>query len=179
MVTTVFNRFPELTILINNAGVQIPLSFSDGIADETCIDLELATNLIAPIKLSNRMLPLLCRQKSAALVFVGSALASVPKYGAPVYSSSKAAMHSFAQSLRAQLKGSAVQVFEVIPDLVDTAMTAGRHNVKKIQPEKLAATVMEALKKNRHEILIGRTSLLYAINRLSPKLARRIINQIS
>ena len=104
---------------------------------------------------------------------MGSALALVPKKSSPVYSASKAALHSFAQSLRMQLRGTSIAVFEVVPDLVDTAMT----NAKKITPEALAKSVMKGIKNDKREILIGRTAMLFRINRFLPKLARYVINK--
>lgn len=80
---------------------------------------------------------------------------------APVYSATKAAIHSFAQSLRMQLSGTPIQVIEVVPDLVETAMTADRPNAEKIKSEVLARRVLKGISKNNNEILIGRTGMLF------------------
>jgi uncharacterized oxidoreductase len=62
----------------------------------------------------------------AMIVNVTSGLAIAPSAGAPVYCATKAAMRSYTQSLRAQMKGTRVHVLEALPPLVDTAMTSGR-----------------------------------------------------
>jgi short-subunit dehydrogenase involved in D-alanine esterification of teichoic acids len=170
-------RFPQLNILINNAGVQIPMDFAGLGVDEAAIEQEIQTNLVAHIKLTNRLLPLLTAQKESAIVFVGSALARVPKHGAPVYCASKAGVHSFAQSLRFQLTGTNTKVIEVVPDLVATDMTADRQNVRKVTAEAVAKHVVTGLKRNDEEILIGRTRLLFGLHRWLPAVAESIINR--
>jgi short-subunit dehydrogenase involved in D-alanine esterification of teichoic acids len=170
-------RFPQLNILINNAGVQIPMDFAGVGVDEAAIELEIQTNLVAHIKLTNRLLSLLTAQKESAIVFVGSALGRVPKHGAPVYCASKAGIHSFAQSLRFQLSGSDTKVMEVVPDLVATDMTSERQNVRKVTAETVAENVLSGLIRNAKEILIGRTRLLFGLHRWVPAVAESIINR--
>lgn len=170
-------RFPQLNILVNNAGIQIPMDFAGLGVDEAAIEREIQTNLVAHIKLTNRMLPLLTAQTESAVVFVGSALGRVPKHCAPVYCASKAGIHSFAQSLRFQLSGSNTSVIEVVPDLVATDMTADRHNVRKVTAETVAGNVISGLGRNAEEILIGRTRLLFGLHRWLPAVAGSIINR--
>jgi short-subunit dehydrogenase involved in D-alanine esterification of teichoic acids len=170
-------RFPRLNILVNNAGIQIPMDFSRFDVDEALIEQEIQTNLIAHIKLTNRMLPLLAGQKESAVVFISSALARVPKHCAPVYCASKAGIHSFAQSLRYQLSGSSTKVVEVVPDLVATDMTAERQNVHKVTTENVAKNVLLGLNRNDKDILIGRTRLLFSLHRWLPAVAHSIINR--
>jgi short-subunit dehydrogenase involved in D-alanine esterification of teichoic acids len=52
--------------------------------------------------ITRRLFHLLSSNNNSAIIFTGSALGFVPKYSVPVYSASKAAVNSFAQSLRAQ-----------------------------------------------------------------------------
>lgn len=74
-------------------------------------------NLKGLILVANALLPLLRRQQKSRLVNVGSGLGNVPLVAAPVYSATKAAVHSFTISLRRQLAGSSVQVVELINPL--------------------------------------------------------------
>ena len=97
-------------------------------------------------------LPYLCTQEEAAIVNVSSALGVVPKENAPVYSASKAAVHIFSKSLRMQLETSTVKVFDLIPALVDTPMTNGRHE-EKISPEALVDKFWSAFHKDQFETL--------------------------
>jgi uncharacterized oxidoreductase len=170
------NRFPELDLLFNNAGIQTAMDFRAGVVDESLIDRELRTNLTAHIDVTNRLYPLLSARPESAIVFIGSVLGQVPKFSAPVYSAAKAGLHCYAQCLRGQLAATSTRVVEVIPDLVDTAMTGDRVNARKIRPDQLAREVMDGLVRDREQIMIGRTGLLLGINRLSPELAHSLVN---
>ena len=170
-------RFPKLNILINNAGLQQSLDFSGNRVDEPRIELEIETNLTAHIKLTNRLLPVLTSQEESAIIFIGSALARVPKHSTPIYCATKAALHSFAESLRYQLTNTTTRVIEVVPDVVETAMTADRRDIKKMRPADLAKSVVQGMKNNSRNILIGRTRVLFGLHRLMPKIAQSIINK--
>ncbi|WP_343292372.1 SDR family NAD(P)-dependent oxidoreductase [Vandammella animalimorsus] len=164
----------DISILVNNAGIQI----NRPLLEQSPADIrhELETNLAAPVLLTHAFLPALLRQPQAAIVNVSSGLALVPKEAASIYCASKAALHSFSQTLRWQLEGTPVQVFELLPPLVDTAMTQGRGKGK-ISPDALAAEFWRAFAADRHEVLGGKTRLLALIQRLSPALAQRIMRK--
>jgi uncharacterized oxidoreductase len=87
---------------------------------------------------------------------------------------SKAALHSFTKALRWQLEGTSVRVFEIIPPIVDTAMTQGRGRGK-ISPETLVQEFWRDFSHDRYEMQIGKTKLLFALQRLMPSLAERIM----
>jgi len=167
-----------LSILVNNAGIQFNYEFPSTPKEEALalIEQEIRINLEAPAKLTSLCAPLLLQAPEAAVVNIGSALAIVPKASAPTYCATKAALHGFSKALRYQFEnsGSRVKVFEVMPPLVDTAMTRGRGRGK-ISPEEVAATTLEGMRRNRYEILVGKTGLLWWINRAAPSLAERIL----
>ncbi len=175
LVSHVDTEFPTLNVLINNAGVQFQPDFRDPIDHGAEIQLELQTNLASPILLTDRLLPRLLDQPAAAIINVTSGLAVVPKRSAPVYCASKAGLHIFSRALRYQLEGTPVQVFEVLPALVDTAMTRDRPPKGKISPERLARDVLAGLRRDRHSIPIAHTRLLLMIHRWWPALAYRIL----
>ncbi len=164
----------DTSVLVNNAGIQINRPLLEQTEADICRELD--TNLIAPVLLTHAFLPVLLRQSQAAIVNVSSGLAIVPKEAASLYCASKAALHSFSQTLRWQLEGSPVKVFELLPPLVDTAMTQGRGQGK-ISPDELADAFWHAFTTGRHEVLAGKTRLLALINRLSPALAQRIMRK--
>jgi short-subunit dehydrogenase involved in D-alanine esterification of teichoic acids len=138
------------------------------------MEIELDINLVSPLYLTKLFLPQLLSQPTAAIVNVSSGLGIVPKQSAPVYCASKAALHSFTKSLRWQLEGSSVKVFEIIPPIVDTAMTRGRGRGK-ISPEALVEEFWTDFARNRYEIRIGKTKLLFVLQRLMPAIAERIM----
>lgn len=169
------DRYPAANILINNAGVQHLYELAAPSAPELA-GAELATNLLGPARLITRMLPRLLAHPAAAIVNVTSGLALVPKQSAPMYCASKAALRSLTKSLRWQLAGSSVKVFELLPPLVDTAMTQGRGSGK-ISPAAVADAFWRAFGRDRLEIPVGKTRLLMAVQRLAPALADRIMRR--
>jgi len=163
----------RLDILVNNAGVQYATDFLADAVDDL-IDQEIAINLTAPIRLIEAFLPLLRDGNESAIVNVTSALAVVPKRSAPVYCATKAGLHAFSTALRYQLAAAGIRVFDVMPPLVDTAMTAGRGGAK-IAPAALAEAVLAGLAADRPEIRVGKAQLLLTLHRLWPSLARQLV----
>ena len=112
----VVRRHPGLNVLINNAGIvrtedlQAP--------DPDVVDEVISTNLIGPLLLTAHLLPALRRRSSSAIVNVTSSLAFVPKAALPTYCATKAALHSYTESLRFQLRHSRIRVIEVPPPRV-------------------------------------------------------------
>jgi uncharacterized oxidoreductase len=168
------SEYPDVNILINNVGIQYNYEFADPKILSAQIDAELDINLVAPLYLTKQFLPQLLKKQSAAVINVSSGLAIVPKQSAAIYCASKAALHSFSRSLRWQLEDTSVKVFEIIPPIVDTPMTAGRGKGK-ISPEALVAEFWNNFGRDRYEIQIGKTKLLVMLDRIMPKLAEQFI----
>lgn len=125
---------PELDTVILNAGIMEPEDYT---AAPVALDVArrtIATNLTAPIELAAALLPHLQTRPQAALVTVSSGLAFVPKARNPVYSATKAAIHSWTQSLRHQLRGTSVGVHEIAPPLVATELTPGQSQAAAAMP---------------------------------------------
>lgn len=115
---------PALNVVIHNAGIMRP----EGLTEATHLaDAEamVATNLLGPIRLTAALLPHLMAQPAASIVNVTSGLAFVPLTITPTYSATKAALHSYSQSLRHQLRDSAVEVLELAPPAVQTDLMPG------------------------------------------------------
>jgi uncharacterized oxidoreductase len=175
-------QYPSLNVLINNAGIMNPYNFGEGNFTNQNIDNEVLTNLIAPMKLSRLLLPLLRQNKKSAIVNVSSGLAYLPMPSVPIYSATKAALHSFSISLRVQLKPYAIEVFEVLPPVVDTNMpqklTGSGKSGKKMSVEKCVEAIIKGFKNNRYEIRVGDNKLLYWVSRLMPSYAQGILNKM-
>lgn len=112
-------EFPAVNMLVNNAGVQQRLDLKSPQAWEA-LRSELAINLDAPIHLANLFAAHFLARPAAAIVNVTSGLSFSPLANVPVYSATKAALHSFTLSLRHQFAGTPVEVVEIIPPAVDT-----------------------------------------------------------
>ncbi len=112
--------YPHLNAVIHNAGIMRPEDLkSGGLAGAEAI---VTTNLLGPVRLTAALLPLLLAQPRAAVVTVSSGLAFLPLAMAPTYCATKAAIHSYTQSLRYQLRDTSVQVLELIPPYVQTEL---------------------------------------------------------
>jgi uncharacterized oxidoreductase len=117
----VTREMPTLNVLVNNAGIMKAedlTSGATGVADAT-----ITTNLLGPIRLTAALLPHLLTRANAAVLTVSSGLAFVPRAVAPTYCATKAAIHSYTQTLRVQLRGTSVQVIELVPPYVQTELT--------------------------------------------------------
>ena len=118
------DKYPELNVLVNNAGIQRVEDLTTG--NPGTAEQTLAVNLLGPIRLTSALLQLILGRPRAAIVNVTSGLAFMPSALTPTYCASKAAMHSYTQSLRYQLRDTAVQVIEIIPPRVQTALQGDR-----------------------------------------------------
>jgi uncharacterized oxidoreductase len=115
-------EFPELNVLVNNAGI---MHFEQGI-DLPAAEAMIATNLLGPIRLTAALLPQLTGKAEAAIVNVSSTQAFVPLPFSPVYCATKAALHAWTIGLRIQLVQAGVEVIEIIPPAVQTELTSGQ-----------------------------------------------------
>jgi uncharacterized oxidoreductase len=121
----VISNYPELNILVNNAGIQLQVDFTKGELDLTNGDDEIQINFSASVLLSAMFIPHLMKLEESAIVNISSGLGFVPLTIVPVYCATKAAIHSFSWSLRHQLRKSNIKVFELIPPTVDTELDRG------------------------------------------------------
>src|SRR6266480_4004448 len=122
-VARVTKDYPSLNVLINMAGIMQPEDLLEKPDDLSTAEKIIATNLLGPIRLTAALLPLLQKQPRATIMTVSSGLAFVPFAVTPTYCATKAAIHSYTQSLRYQLKGTKVEVVELIPPYVQTTLT--------------------------------------------------------
>jgi uncharacterized oxidoreductase len=114
--------FPELNAVIHNAGIMQPENLLAEPADLKALDATIAINLLGPIRLTAALLPQLRRQPKATIMTVSSGLAFTPLSLTPTYCATKAAIHSYSQSLRYQLRETKVEVVELVPPYVQTEL---------------------------------------------------------
>jgi uncharacterized oxidoreductase len=167
-------RHLHLDVLINNAATQYSKKLTDQEYDPCTITTEINLNFTAVCLLTHGLLPLLQRAEKGVVLNVNSGLALAPKSSSAVYCATKAAMHSFSQSLNHQLKGSNVAVMQAFMPVVDTPMTQGRGN-NKITAQFAAETLLKGMRQNVIEHDIGKVKLLRWLLRLVPSVAKRIM----
>jgi uncharacterized oxidoreductase len=121
---TLIARFPDVNVLVNNAGI-MRFEALERARDLSDAEATITTNLLGPIRLTNALVEHLATRPDAAIVNVSSGLAFVPLVATPTYSATKAAIHSYTQSLRSALAGK-VEVIELAPPAVQTELTPGQ-----------------------------------------------------
>lgn len=168
------SAWPGLDTLINCAG-----AFASGDlcteAGAEALERMLKVNVVAPLRLTTALLPLLKRNPDPVVVNVSSALVFVPIASMGGYCASKAAMHSMTASQRFELHHQGVRVVELIPPLVDTAMTHDFHQ-EKMAPDELAHRAIIGLEADKEQIAVGQAGQLSLMSRLAPSLAFKMLN---
>ena len=114
--------YPSLNVLINMAGIMQPEDLLEKPGDLSTAEKTVTTNLLGPIRLTAALLPSFRKQPRATIMNVSSGLAFVPLAMTPTYCATKAAIHSYTQSLRYQLAPTNVEVVELIPPYVQTTL---------------------------------------------------------
>jgi uncharacterized oxidoreductase len=148
-----------LNILVNNAGIQRFISLKGGREELLKVDDEIDTNLKAQIHTIAMFIPLLSKRESA-IVNVTSGLGFVPMARFPIYSATKAALHSFTMSLRHQLKGTSIKVFELIPPTVHDTELKGKPIEKAewtVSASEVADALVDGMVNDAQEIPVGGT----------------------
>lgn len=177
LVNKIKADFPNLNILINNAGSAFALDLATGKDIYEKAANEIDVNYLSVIRLTEKLLPVLTKQPEAAIVNVTSIVALVPSKAIPTYSASKAALRSYTQLLRLALKDTTVKVFELLPPLVNTEFSkeiGGEQNG--IPPALLASDLLKAFEDDSFEIHTGQTKDMYALSLSSPATAFEAMN---
>lgn len=176
LVEKLTTDFPTLNIVINNAGRAFVHNLSEEADSFSKAQDEMLTNYLSIIRLNGKLLPLLKQQQEAAIVNVSSIVAFAPNQNLSTYGASKAALHSYTQSLRLSLKQTAVKVFELMPPLVNTDFSQAIGGSKGIPPGQVAESLVKALGQDEYEIHVGNTADFYKLYLSSPADALEAIN---
>ncbi|WP_110926118.1 SDR family oxidoreductase [Bacillus massiliglaciei] len=147
--------FPNLNVLVNNAGIQQRVNLLKAEAEWSYYQKELKINVEGPIHLTNLFLPHLLKQSSAAVLNVSSGLALTPGVWVPIYSATKAAIHSFTQSLRLQLEKTEVKVIEIFPPAVNTDLGGTGLHTFGAPVNDFADEIFKGIKAGQEEIGYG------------------------
>lgn len=122
----------------------------------------LQTNLLAPIRLTQALLPHLLREPQAQVICVGSALGRIGLPGYAAYSASKFGLRGFAEALRRELADTPVKVQYLGPRSTRTGFNdAGAEAYQRAtggatdSPERVAHALVALLRDGRPERFIG------------------------
>jgi uncharacterized oxidoreductase len=148
-------KFPKLNVLINNAGI-MQLDDVSGPVDDAVAVATITTNLLGPIRLTSALVSHLKQQKASAIINMSSVLGFVPLAMTAVYSSTKAAMHSYSLSLRHKLRESPVEVIEIAPPWVQTDLLNSNNEPRAMPLPDFIRETMALLDAAAKEIVVER-----------------------
>ena len=181
LASTIQERFGGIDMLINNAGIMNLVDAGNERNDLSKQMQEIEINYNSPIRVLHYFLPQLKKSKNAVLVNVSSGLAYVPFAQAPVYSSTKSALHFWTLGIRPQLIQHNIKVVELLPPVVDTPLAhradiADNDNLKPMPPAELADIFWRDFVNGKEEITPGISKQLKFMSRIAPKF---IFNQLN
>jgi uncharacterized oxidoreductase len=145
--------YSALNVLINNAGVML-IDDAAGKIDDLLLTSTITTNWMGPIRLTSALIEHLKKQANAAVIYNTSALAFVPLALTAVYSSTKAALHSFVLSQRYRLKGTSVRVLEIAPPWVQTDLLNSSEDPRAMPLKAFIDETIAVLGTDAEEILV-------------------------
>jgi len=154
---------PGLNVVIHNAGIIQAMDLAHAVAQGDLSGADIAHGSDEVGRLTAALLPHLKRRPRASIVTVSSGLAFVPLVATPTNNATKAAIHSWSQSLREQLKGTAIDVVEIVPPQVATDLVPGNAENPNAMPlQAYIDEVMSLIEANpdAHEICVERVGLL-------------------
>ena len=163
-------EFPKLDVLMNNAGIMLYKDLKAAASDLDGLMGEVNINLGGVIRMNSAFIDLLKANKGT-IINVSSALAFVPLPSAPIYCATKAAVHSYTQSLRFQLEETGVEVIDLMPPAVKTELTtelAEGGSVALMTTDDLIKKSFAALKAGKLEIRPGQSNQLAWMRRIAP-----------
>jgi uncharacterized oxidoreductase len=170
-------QFPDLDMLVNNAGIMRNLKLNDD-RDLNDVSREIDINLSGTVRMVQQFLPHLKTRPDALIVNVSSGLAFIPLPISPVYCATKAAIHSYTQSLRIQLDGTSVTVVELAPPGTETPLFRGEFAAemagqKGMNVELLVKQTISGIEAGKLEILPGLSNVLKIMSRIAPQFMLR------
>lgn len=145
--------FPDLNVLINNAGVMLP-DTAEGHIDEGVLTSTVETNLLGSIRVTSALIEHLKTRTDATIIYNTSVLAFVPLAATAVYSATKAALHSYVLSQRFLLRTTGVRVLEIAPPWVRTTLMNSQEAAQAMPLEPFIKATIEALGSGADEILV-------------------------
>ena len=163
-----------IDLLVNLAGTLDFRLFEQ--QPETVIEQTITTNLLSPMLLTRRLIPLLKTRPEAAIVNVGSTFGSIGHPGFTSYCASKFGLRGFTEALRRELADTSIRVFYLAPRATATNLNSDSVTAlnkalgnKTDSPQQVAAALVQLVGSNRHQYFMGWPEKLFVrINALFP-----------
>jgi short-subunit dehydrogenase len=181
VATAVAAETPD--ILINLAGVQYlgPLERQDS----SHVLVNYMVNLVAPVRLTQAVLPQMRQRRSGHIVNIGSILGSINYPYFVTYSSAKAGLRGFSEGLRREVRHDAIDVTYIAPRAVRTGLSTGLvERFAKLtgmtldEPQFAVSQIVDAIVQRRRDVFIGFPERLFVkINAVAPLLVDSAIGK--
>jgi NAD(P)-dependent dehydrogenase (short-subunit alcohol dehydrogenase family) len=177
----------EVDVLVNNAGVGL-LAPVEELTAEVLLEV-FAINVLGPLLLTRLVLPSMRARGDGQIVFVSSVVGMRALPGLGGYAATKAGLNAIADSLRAELRTTGVDVITVCPGktattIVETARGtgSGRRPFDRfqptMQPNDVAEAIVRASERRTARITLGLSAhVLELAQRISPKVCDLITNR--
>ena len=146
LVAQTLDRFATIDFLVNNAGWGVKANVPKARVKDW--EQTLRVNLLAPMILSQFVLPTLTAKQSGAIVNIASISGRAGQGGSAAYAASKAGLIAFSQALFEEVREHHIKVAAILPGFVDTDMIPPvRHldRTRMIQAEDVAQSVIFVL----------------------------------
>lgn len=177
----VTTRFPELNIIINNAGIMRSVEVIDEKVNLDNVADEIETNFSGTIRMTHQFLPHLMTKKSAAIVNITSGLGFIPFITSPIYSGTKAGIHAYSQALRIKLKDTTVKIFEVAPPMTDkplqTAIANAKNDRRAMKVSDMVQVSINGMLNDKYNIRPGLSNVMWWMSRIAPAFFTKMINR--
>ena len=156
-VATAAALAPDVTLVINNAGIAQPGGFLAPDSEDVARRI-FETNFFAMLRMSKAFAPILKANGGGALLNVLSVASWVNGGELAAYSASKSAAWSLTNALRNELAAQKTQVLALHMAYVDTDLTRG-FDVSKSSPEEIVKRALDGLEAGLDEVLADELTL--------------------
>lgn len=169
-------KWGRIDVLLNNAGVMWVGKFDEEPEEATRRQLEV--NLHGVIRGVKAAAPAMRAQGGGHIVTIASAASKLFPPGEATYAATKHAVLGYLRAVRAELRGSGVELSVVMPGVVDTELARGTAtgSAALLQPADVARAVVAVIERPRFEVPLPRyIGIAVRIVELLPQTARDFV----
>ncbi|MBJ7347691.1 MAG: SDR family oxidoreductase [Thermoleophilaceae bacterium] len=181
-VDGVEHELGPIDVLINNAGLMSLSNFFD--EEDHVVDRMIDVNFRGPILGMKIVMPRMIKRGDGHVINIVSASGRLGVPGAATYSATKFAAYGLSDAVARELSAAPVAVTAVMPTVVNTELTMGvtgsTLGVPTIEPQDVAAVVLEAIEKRPFEIFAPKSlKAKFAVGTLLPRSVRDFLSRIT